>query len=122
MTNVKKYCLSCSKQLFGRIDKKFCDDHCRAAYNNLFKTENQVVKNINAALRRNRKILESLVPMQSQHIIVSSQKLTETGFNFRYYTHTSMNNEGANCCFFCYEYGYIPLENSLYRLEKISDN
>jgi dipeptidase len=120
MPTVKKNCLSCSKQLFGRIDKKFCDDHCRAAYNNRFKAENQVVKDINAALRRNRKILESLVPVPAHNIVVSFQQLTDIGFNFRYHTHVSVNNQGANY-FFCYEYGYVPIENSLYKLVKIID-
>ena len=29
-----KLCLECGDKLFGRIDKKFCSDACRNAYNN----------------------------------------------------------------------------------------
>jgi hypothetical protein len=29
-----KTCLFCEKPVKGRSDKKFCDDYCRAAYNN----------------------------------------------------------------------------------------
>lgn len=112
-----KCCRTCNKELFGRIDKKFCDDHCRAAYNNRLKNDSRVVKDINAALRRNRKILKSLVPVQAHNVIVSYRKLSETGFNFMYHTHTYVNKRGTSF-FFCYEYGYIPLENAFYRLVK----
>jgi hypothetical protein len=42
-----KTCLQCGTELRGRIDKKFCDDQCRTAYNNSIKTDSAIIKNIN---------------------------------------------------------------------------
>uniref|UniRef100_UPI00374D4ADE DUF2116 family Zn-ribbon domain-containing protein n=2 Tax=Ferruginibacter sp. TaxID=1940288 RepID=UPI00374D4ADE len=58
-----KKCLTCGKTIKGRTDKKFCDDYCRNGYNNQLKAgDNNYVRNINNALRKNRRILESLLP------------------------------------------------------------
>jgi hypothetical protein len=58
-----KLCLFCEKPLKGRSDKKFCDDYCRAAYNNDLKSAaNNNIRNVNNALGKNRRILESLLP------------------------------------------------------------
>ena len=56
-----KNCLACDKPVKGRTDKKFCDDFCRNKYNNQLKAGcNNYVRNINNALGKNRRILESL--------------------------------------------------------------
>lgn len=103
-------CLDCLKPLKGRIDKKFCDDYCRNAYNNrLNSDQNNYVRNINNILRKNRRILESILPEEG--IKKSPRKLlTEQGFNFKYHTHQYTNKKG-DTYFFCYEYGILPLEN-----------
>ena len=31
---MEKQCLECGDKIVGRIDKKFCSDGCRNAYNN----------------------------------------------------------------------------------------
>lgn len=31
---VQKKCLECERPVFARVDKKFCSDGCRNAYNN----------------------------------------------------------------------------------------
>ena len=57
-----KNCLLCNKPVKGRTDKKFCDDYCRNIYNNQLKApENNLVRNINHALGKNRRILEGLI-------------------------------------------------------------
>ena len=56
-------CLVCGKPLKGRSDKKFCDDYCRSSYNNDLKSAaNNYIRNVNNALGKNRRILESLLP------------------------------------------------------------
>ena len=58
-----KTCLDCGNPIIGRADKKFCDDQCRNNYNNKLRAdESTAVKNINAILFKNRKILEKLNP------------------------------------------------------------
>jgi hypothetical protein len=109
-----KNCLACNKILKGRIDKKFCDDYCRNNYNNLQKSKNQnsaYVKNINNALLKNRKILENILPETEELIKIPQQKLLDKGFVFKYHTHTYKNKK-EQVYFFCYEYGYLPLENN----------
>ena len=109
-----KNCLACNKILKGRVDKKFCDDYCRNNYNNLQKSKNQnsaYVKNINNALLKNRKILENILPETEELIKIPQQKLLDKGFVFKYHTHTYKNKK-EQVYFFCYDYGYLPLENN----------
>ena len=106
-----KKCLTCNKPLKGRTDKKFCDDYCRHGYNNQLKAgNNNFVRNINNALRKNRRILESLLPENEEMAKANKDKLLQKEFQFKYNTHTYTNKKG-NTYFFCYEYGYLPLEN-----------
>src|ERR1700712_1398875 len=101
-----KLCTTCTKSLKGRTDKKFCDDNCRNNYNNQLKAgDNNFVRNINNALRKNRRILESLLPEAEEMAKASKDKMLSKEFQFKYSTHTYRNKKG-NIYFFCYEYGY----------------
>ncbi|MFT3702593.1 MAG: DUF2116 family Zn-ribbon domain-containing protein [Agriterribacter sp.] len=105
------HCMQCGKPLKGRIDKKFCDDWCRNAYNNKrYSNLNNVVKNINSILKKNRLILEKLIPDGKGIAKAPRKKLSEQGFNFEYITHTYTTQKGQ-IYFFCYEYGYLHLEH-----------
>ena len=107
-----KTCMLCEKPLKGRSDKKFCDDYCRAAYNNDLKSAaNNYIRNVNNALGKNRRILESLLSEGEQMAKANRDKLLQLGFQFKYITHTYTNQKG-NIYHFCYEYGYLPLENN----------
>ncbi|MBX3253419.1 MAG: hypothetical protein KF862_04695 [Chitinophagaceae bacterium] len=108
-------CLNCNKPVKGRIDKKFCDDWCRNAYNNKLNsiTTSLLVRTINSILKRNRKILESLISPEKETVKASRKKLIEMGFRFEYITHLFTTQKGQTY-FFCYEYGYLPLENDFY--------
>jgi hypothetical protein len=109
-TIIKRECLACGKVLHGRADKKFCNDYCRNAHNNNLKaTTSAVVRNINNALLKNRRLLEAALG-EEEMVKVPKSKLLEQGFQFRFITHTYINKKG-NAYFFCYEYGYLPLEN-----------
>lgn len=114
----EKVCLQCDKVLKGRSDKKFCDDYCRAAYNNELKgAANNFVRNVNNALGKNRRILESVLSEGKPTANISKDKLLEKGFQFKYHTHQFTNKEGRTY-FFCYEYGYLPLEKDWYLIVK----
>ncbi len=109
-----KTCISCGKPLRGRADKKFCNDYCRNSYNNQLKANsNNLVRNINNALGKNRRILEHLLPEAEEMSKTNKDKLLHLGFQFKYSTHTYTNKKG-NTYFFCYDYGYLPLENNWY--------
>jgi hypothetical protein len=82
----EKVCLECGEKLVGRADKKFCSDQCRISYNNkLNSDETNYVRNVNNALRKNRRILTELNTTQKT-VSVSREKLLEKGFDFKYFT------------------------------------
>lgn len=113
-----KTCLHCNSTVKGRSDKKFCDDYCRAAYNNELKSAaNNYIRNVNNALGKNRRILESLLPEGEATAKTSLDKLIEKGFQFKYHTHL-YNTKTDKTYFYCYEYGYLPLDNNWYLVVK----
>ena len=102
----------------GRSDKKFCDDYCRNNYNNQLKAEdNNYVRNINNTLRKNRRILNELLPDTEEMMKTTKDNLIQQGFRFKYMTHTYTNKKG-HTYFFCYDYGYMPLENDWFLVVK----
>ena len=108
-----KTCLACGEVLRGRVDKKFCNDYCRNNYNNLQKAkgaQSSLVRNINNALLKNRKILEGLLPETEETAKANRDKLQRLGFQFRYLTHIYTTKTGKTY-YYCYDYGYLPLEN-----------
>ncbi|MEP6949535.1 MAG: hypothetical protein ABI863_09695 [Ginsengibacter sp.] len=113
-----RLCLNCHKPVKGRTDKKFCDDYCRNNYNNQLKSNTiNLVRNINNALGKNRRILENLFIMGEEMAKTTRDKLLQKGFQFKYITHTYTNKKG-NTYFFCYDIGYLPLESDWYLLVK----
>jgi len=103
-----KNCLDCGSTIHGRADKKFCNDQCRNNYNNQLNSQNYaLVRNINNILKRNKRILEELAP--AGKIKISRKKLTALNFNFEYFTNIYQTSTG-NTYFFCYDYGYLPLQ------------
>jgi hypothetical protein len=104
----EKGCLECESPFKGRVDKKFCSDQCRIAYNNRLNSDgNNYVRNVNNILRKNRRILIELNPEGKNR--VTREKLRSKGFDFNYYTSTYITKEGAQY-FYCYEQGYLPIE------------
>lgn len=113
-----KICLFCEKPVKGRSDKKFCDDYCRAAYNNELKSAaNNYIRNVNNALGKNRRILESFLSETESTTKANRDKLIEKGFQFKYHTNI-LTAKNGNTYFYCYEYGYLPLENNWYLIVK----
>lgn len=105
-----KNCLECGKPVKGRLDKKFCDDYCRNAYNNKQNSDHtNYMRKVNGHLRKNRKILEMLIPDGEGMGKQPRQRLAQEGFEFRFHTHQYTNKKG-NVYHFCYEYGYLPIE------------
>lgn len=105
----KQRCLECGTELRGRSDQKFCSDMCRNSYNNKISSEvNNYVRNINNILRRNRRILLNLNPRGKVKLPLS--KLTAAGLDFNYFTNIYTIKSG-NTYYFCYEQGYLLLED-----------
>lgn len=109
MPSEKRTCLECGEKLAGRADKKFCSDQCRNAYNNRNNSDvTNLIRNINNALRKNRRILHTLNPGEKTK--TTRDKLLREGFNFNHFTHLYQTKTGSTY-FFCYELGYLLLDN-----------
>lgn len=111
---MQKSCLECGEKIVGRVDKKFCSDYCRNAYNNkMNKDKTNLVRNINNRLRKNYRILEELNPDEKTK--ASKAKLLAKGFSFEYFTSIYTTKTG-NTYYFVYDQGYLPLEGEYYAL------
>ncbi|MEO7046119.1 MAG: hypothetical protein ABI091_12490 [Ferruginibacter sp.] len=113
-----RQCLACDKIVKGRTDKKFCDDYCRNNYNNQLKSATiNLVRNVNNALGKNRRILENSLGHGEETMKIKKEKLLEQGFQFKYITHIYTNKKGDQYSF-CYDYGYLPIGGDWYLLVK----
>lgn len=108
---MERKCLDCGSPLRGRSDKKFCDDQCRSSYNNRIKAgPSSVIRPINNILRKNHSILAKLC--HGQKIRMKRDDLLRQGFDPAYHTHLYCTQNG-NTYYFCYDYGYMKLENEM---------
>lgn len=115
----ERKCLECGDKLRGRVDQKFCCDQCRNTYNNRLNSDSNIlVRRVNAILRKNRRILKELNP--SGKVTVDTMRLAEMGFNFHYYTNIYKTRTGS-AYYFCYDQGYMKLENDKYMLVQKQD-
>ena len=109
-----KKCPECGEEILGRADKKFCSDQCRNTFNNRQKQDaNNYIRNVNNILRKNRRILADLNPNGKSK--ASRNKLVEKGFNFDYYTNSYTTKTGKTY-YYCYEFGYLSIEDDYYFL------
>ncbi|MFT4661882.1 MAG: putative nucleic acid-binding Zn ribbon protein [Patiriisocius sp.] len=109
-----KHCLVCEEPIKGRRDKKFCSDQCRNEHHNIRNAEvNTYVYEINATLKKNRKILNDLNPKEKSKC--KRDDLLKAGFNFDYFTNTYVTKAGK-IYRFVYEQGYLDLEDGWYAL------
>ena len=111
----QKVCLHCSKELLGRADKKFCDKQCRNDFNNSQNAvSNNYIRTVNRIIKKNRNILEALCPTDKS-VKVKKKELSKRGFSFEYFTNTYIT-KAEKTYYFCYEYGYIDLDNDHFAL------
>lgn len=110
----KRKCAQCGDQLFGRRDKKYCSDYCRTtAHNEENRDYSNYMRKVNNILRKNRRILAKHNPNGKAK--VSGTVLMEDGYNFAYFTNIYETKKGGKY-YFCYDQGYIQLEDGMYAL------
>lgn len=113
----EKKCLECGEIIRGRVDKKYCSDYCRNAYNNkLNKDSKNLVRNINNRLRKNYRVLSSFV-LKDGKTRTTKTRLMDKGFDFDYITNLYTTKKGTTY-YFVYDLGYLPLENDYYMIVK----
>ena len=107
-------CIRCGDRVLGRSDKKFCGVECKAIYNNeRNRDKNNIMRNINRILRRNRVILQELYANGKRK--VHRKLLKESGFEFSYCTNIYQTQSGK-CYNFCYEQGLLQLNDDYYAI------
>ncbi len=106
---MKRTCLECGMEIHGRRDKKFCTDQCRNDYNNKNNSDaNNYIRNVNRILRKNRKVLMEVCG-KAEKKKAQREYLLKKGLQMDYTTNTYTTKEGKTY-FFCYDYGYLPLD------------
>lgn len=110
----KKYCKECREEIKGRRDKLYCSDYCRSQK---FHRQNQDITNfmrrVNYTIRKNRSILSDLNPKGKTK--AHKHKLIDAGVNFDYFTNVYKTRSGK-VYYFCYDQGYVQLEEDYYAL------
>ena len=115
----KRTCKECGQNLTGRRDQKFCSDYCRNSFNNRQNEDaTAYVRRINNILRKNRRILSALNPKGK--VTLDGITLAEEGFNFHYFTNIYKTQKGSQY-YFCYDQGYIKMDNDQYMLVQKQD-
>jgi hypothetical protein len=103
-------CVHCSKQLHGRTDKRFCNDHCRSDFHNRQNAiAGRYMRQIDRNLKKNRRILSALL-CGKQSARIQMNQLQEQGFAFGYFTHVHCTRTGL-LYFYCYELSYAKTCN-----------
>jgi hypothetical protein len=76
-----------------------------------------VVRLINNALAKNRRIMQTILPADKDTAKVTRDQLLLKGFSFTYFTHIYTTKTGKQYVY-CYDYGYLPLENDWFLIVK----
>ena len=99
-------CLYCGKELTGRTDKKYCDLHCKSAYQYKKAKEQpeRFYNKVDNQLRLNRRLLKEY--NKAGKAIVRSEVLLNLGFDPNFFTHYWKNKKGM-VYLFVYEYGFL---------------
>ena len=112
-------CLTCSKELIGKLGKKFCNDLCRANYHNLKSPANKPsIKAINKILLKNRKALKEIAA--GDRTKLKKDMLVKKGFNFDFSTQIKEVNNSTYT--FCYEWGYRIVAIDEVEIVKLDEN
>ncbi len=110
----KRTCLECGAELFGRSDKKFCNDYCRNTYNNRLDVETKkLIRNTNNRLRRNYKVLVELNTTGKTK--VTRMKLHNHNFDFNFFTSIYITKKGQ-IYYYVYDQGYLEIDHDYFLL------
>ncbi len=110
-----RYCLFCGYELYGRFDKKFCNDNCRNNYHYHLRNDDSLVKKMNSILLTNREILKSLCV--GRKTVVEKQCLDKRCFNYELITNLYKTCAGTEYRV-VYDYAYKLLNDEQVLLMK----
>jgi hypothetical protein len=115
-SSTKRTCMQCGETIRGRRDKKFCNDQCRNDYNNFMNSDRVAcMRNTNGVLRRNRKILESIL-QSFDNVKIPLRRIIDAGYQPDHLTQVQTTNIGTYR--YCYEYGIMMMEENMVMIVK----
>lgn len=102
----KRLCPACRGEVVGRADKKFCDAHCKSAYQyrKVQEGTHSFYARVDRQLKINRRILKHF--NKAGKATARSEILLEQGFNPHFFTHYWKNKQG-DVYLFVYEFGFL---------------
>jgi len=108
---LQQLCLYCKEELTGRTDKKYCNLHCKSAYQYQQAKEQpeRFYNKVENQLKLNRKILKEY--NKGGKVTVRAEVIHKLGFNANFFTHFWKNQKGE-VYLFVYEYGFMKLKES----------
>jgi hypothetical protein len=103
-----RFCLACQKELEGRVDKLFCDTHCKSSFHYAKKKQEKytLFQQIDLQLKQNRKLLKHY--NQAGKATIRKETMLKAGFDPNFFTHYWKNSKG-DIYLFCYDYGYLTV-------------
>lgn len=103
---IQENCLYCDKVLTGRTDKRYCDLHCKSAYQYQKQRlqPERFYNKVDNQLRLNRKLLKEY--NKAGKSIIRTKLLFDLGFDPNFFTHYWKNQKG-DVYLFVYEYGFL---------------
>jgi len=108
---MKKKCISCGEEFEGRVDKIYCTTYCKSNYHYQRRKyeAKSFYKKIDDQLRLNRRLLHHY--NRAGKSTIRSEKLMNSGFNPRIFTHYWKTKAGRTY-FFCYDQGFQAIEDN----------
>ena len=112
-------CLECGDTIrYGRTDKKFCCDECRAKnFNEKAKKSRLFKRRIMSALSRNYSILERLIKSD----VDSADMISLASMGFSPTIMTSYRKYGSHDECGCFDIRYIMTKTRIYSISKIQN-
>lgn len=110
--NEEPKCENCGKPLFGRTDKRFCNDSCRNQFNRNKRNQKKTsdlgsFQEISEIIKQNYQILSSYQSLKignESMFIVNREELVRKGYHFKFFTSIYMDDEGS-LWKYCLDYG-----------------
>jgi hypothetical protein len=114
-----RFCINCGLPVFGRADKKYCDDHCRNDFHNSQSvTNSKLMRPSHKKLRRNYEILSGVVDAGVCEI--AKDELLVYGFNIKAMTELDLREDGT-MLYGIYDIQYFEKANRMIEVYRKSD-
>jgi len=114
----ERKCLYCNAEITeGRRDKKYCNAHCRSAFQYSENVNNEpTYHKVKKALSKNRLIMKRY--NKSGFAAVRKETLIKEGFDPKYNTHSWRNRKGEEYRF-VFEFGFLEDSSSTHLKYKL---